>query len=202
MNYALSGKLGAIYVQTTDAPVAFTSEATTTSDHKSYTITDRSKRYFDEVSGIAVHVDSIIVIPSYINYVTGTVYFDTTQTGVVTISGHYLQIAQRGGFTGWKMEVVAETKETTTFEDNGHKTFLATLDTFTASGDSYWFDYRFKNSLGQKMVFVFYVDTVNTGTRYEGFGFIDKNSINLNVADIVKETINIQGHQSIVYLEN
>jgi len=43
---ALSGKAGAVFVQTADAPVLFSEEAASGSlDRKRYTISDEAKRY-------------------------------------------------------------------------------------------------------------------------------------------------------------
>lgn len=200
----ITGKVGAIYVQTSAAPVAFTNEATTADAAKQrYTITNTAKRYWDKSTPVTVKVDGNTVTTGFtIEYAGGVVVFDVSQgTAVVTVSGAYLTVSQAGGFFKWSLDLEQETAEVTTFQSSGWKEFMATLKGFSGSAEAYWGNSTFFDNLGQECVVVFYVDSGAAKTRFEGFAIITGDSLETPNDDIVQESIDIQGTGPLYFRE-
>lgn len=202
---ALSGKVGAVFVQTADAPVSFSEEATTGSlDRKRYTISDAAKRYWDKDTPVTVEVNSVVVSAGFtLEHCGGMVVFEAPlePEDEVTVSGKYLMVEQHGGFFNWSAELELETSDITTFQSAGWKENLPTVKGFTASAEDYWGDEEFFAGLGKEVVIALYTDATASKLRYEGFGIINSDSIETAVDDIVNETIEIQGTGPLYYRE-
>lgn len=202
---SLSGKVGAVFVQTADAPVSFSEEVTTGSlDCKRYTISDAAKRYWDKETPVTVKVNTVVVSIGFtLEYCGGVVVFEAPlePEDVVTVSGKYLTVAQHGGFFNWSADLELETSDITTFQSAGWKENLPTVKGFTASAESYWGDEEFFAGMGKEVVIALYTDATASKLRYEGFGIISSDSIETAVDDIVNETIEIQGTGPLYYRE-
>jgi len=66
-------------VKTQSSAIAFTDEATTTSDNKTYQITNATKRIFDYETELIVKDDASVVTGYSFNKITGTVTFQRQQ---------------------------------------------------------------------------------------------------------------------------
>ncbi|WP_227765050.1 hypothetical protein [Zhaonella formicivorans] len=201
----LSGKVGAVFVQTADAPVSFSEEATTGSlDRRRFTISDAAKRYWDKDTPVTVKVNSVVVSAGFtLEHCGGVVVFEAPLEldDEVTVSGKYLTVAQHGGFFNWSAELELETSDITTFQSAGWKENLATVKGFTASAERYWGDEEFFAGLGKEVVIALYTDATASKQRYEGFGIISSDGIETAVDDIVNETIELQGTGPLHYRE-
>lgn len=201
---ALAGKLGAVYVQTDAAPVAFTNEATTANAARTrYTITDTAKRYWSKGTAVVVKVGGTTVTTGYtLEYAGGVVVFDVAQQvgAVVTVTGAYVVLAQAGGFFGWSVEPTMEMAEKTTFQSAGWKEFEPTIKGFTGSAEAYWGDEQFFDALGTEVIVALYLNE-STGLRYEGYAVISSDGISTAVDELVQETVEFTGDGPICYRE-
>jgi hypothetical protein len=203
---SISGKVGAVFVQTSAAPVAFTDQATTKNGtFDVYYITDRTKAYWDKPTAITVKKNSITVpVTNYdIEYAGGYIKFKTPNitSDVITASGAALTVSQSGGFFNWSADLETDTADSTTFASNGWKESIATVKGFSGSAEGYWGNSDFFNALGKEVVIALYVDNTANKRRYEGFGIITSDSIETAVDDLVNESIEIQGTGSLYYRE-
>lgn len=202
---ALSGKVGAVYVQTADAPVAFTDEATTpNATYTRYTISNAAKRYWSKDYVVTVKKNTVVQTTGFtIEYVGGVIVFATAlqPTDVVTVSGYYVNVSQAGGFFNWSLDAELETAEATTFASQGWKQFEPTLKGFSGSAEAYWGNADFFNKLGQEVVIVLYTDAGAAKNRYEGYAVITSDSIETAVDALIQETIEFQGSGPLYYRE-
>ncbi|MCL5045569.1 MAG: hypothetical protein M1598_01980 [Actinobacteria bacterium] len=202
---ALSGKVGAVYRQTTDPAVAFVDEATTAdASYTRYQITNPAKRYWDKSQAVTVKKNSVIQSSGFkIEHLSGFVVFDAALLGtdVVTVSGSYLTVSQVGGMFNWSLDVEAETEEVTTFASAGWKEYLPTNIGFSGSAEAYWGDASFFTALGTEVILVFYVDVGASKKRYEGYGVISKDGVEVAHDAVVQESIDFQGSGKLYYRE-
>lgn len=201
----ISGKVGGVFLKTTDAPVIFTDEATTPDlSLTRYTITDTTKRYWDKNSAVIVQVNGEVQASGFdIEYCGGVVVFNEARDSEddVLVSGSTVAVEQHGGFFSWSAELGMDTSETTTFMSNGWKEFIPSIKEFTASAESYWGDEEFFSRLGQEVVIALYVDTTSSKARYEGYGIINSDGVEAAVDDVVNDSIEIQGIGALYYRE-
>ena len=217
---AIAGKLGAIYVQTDRQAVAcdfigfdansagvfdFTDEATTANDdYTRYNITDQAKRYWLPTYQITVKKNGSAITTGFtLEYAGGYVVFTESQllTDVITVTGKYLTLKQAGGCFNWSLDQQTETKDVTKYETTGTwKEFAALLKEFFLSAEAYWWTDEFHDIMGNDIVVVLYVDTVNN-TRYEGFAVLNQDNINASVNELIQETIGFQGRGPIYFRE-
>lgn len=198
---AISGKVAAVYVQTDDAAVAFTDEATTESaDHLRYTITNSAKRYWDPDTAVTVEVDGVAATTGFtLEVAGGVVVFAEDPAGAVTVSGKYLTVEKAGGFYGWSLDQSADMAETTAFGD-AWKTYTSVLKEASGSAECYWGDERFFDLLGSRVLLALYAnDTAGSLQRYEGFARITSDGVTVDTTDVIKETIEFQGDGPFYY---
>lgn len=198
---SIAGKVGAVFIQTLDTSVTFTAEATTGDvGHLRYTITAGAKRYWDPSAAVTVRVDGSTVTTGFtIEYAGGVIVFDASQgASVITVSGKFFYVAQVGGFFNWSIDLAVDTAEATAFGD-GWKAYVPTIKGFNGTAEMYWGDERFFTMLGRTVIFAFYADATTSLARYEGFGVISGDGVEVNVDDLVKESIDFQGTGQLYY---
>lgn len=201
----IAGKVGGVFLKTTDAPLIFTDDAATADlSLTRYTITDNAKRYWDKNSAVTVKVNGEVQNSGFnIEYCGGVVVFSEARDSedVVLVSASAVTVEQHGGFFSWSAELGMDTTETTTFMSNGWKEFIPSIKEFTASAESYWGDEEFFSRLGEEVVIALYVDTTSSRARYEGYGIISSDNIEADVDDVVNDSIEIQGVGALYYRE-
>ncbi len=194
---ALVGAVGAVYVQTDAAPVAFTDQATTANaDYTRYQVTDPAYRYWPLDAAITVKKNGAVITTGFaLERAGGFVVFDAPllETDTVTVSGTALTVAQAGGFFNWSLEPDQEVKDVTTFASGGWKEFAATLKDWSGSAEAYWGDDRFFKALGQILVVKLYVDSGPSQACFEGFAVISGDGAKGSTDTVVQETINFTG---------
>lgn len=89
-------------VKVTGAPVAFTAEACTTADNKTYTMTNAARRYWDRATPVLVYNTGVLVNavldPYRVIRLTGQVVFDNVSVrGPITVTGAYLPTSVAAG---------------------------------------------------------------------------------------------------------
>ena len=202
---SISGKVGAVFVQTTDTPASFSDEPMVADElYKTYTIEDSTMRYWNKNTPVTVEVNEIPITEGYtIEYCGGIITFDEalTEDDVVTVSGKHLNVQQHGGFFNWSADLEQEMGDVTTYQSNGWKENIPTIKGFSASAESYWGDSEFFSRLGQEVIIALYIDTTASKARYEGYGIISSDSIETTVDDIINESIEMQGTGKLYYRE-
>ena len=204
---ALSGKVAAVYQQTTAAGAAFVDEATTPdATYTRYQITNTAYRYWDRTEPVTVKKNGVIQTSGFtLEYLSGYVVFAAAllSTDVVTVSGTALNVAQVAGMFNWKLDIEQVLAETTTFADGGWKTFAPLLRGFSGSAEAYWANSDQFNLLTSKddVILILYVDSGTSKRRYEMFAQLVKNGINVPVNEFIKESIDFTGDGSLYYRE-
>lgn len=205
---ALSGKVAAVYKESGPS-TAFTDAATTSSaGYTRYTITDAAKRYIDRNVAVTVKKNGVIQTTGFtIEYPGGVVVFSTPllATDVVLVSGNAFPMAQIGGMFNWKADLDQDLQDVTTFDSGGWKQQLAVLRGFSGSAEAFWGDgslfAELTSAEGAEMVVALYVDNGASKRRYEGYARLTKDSIEVPVDGIIKESIDFQGDGPLYYRE-
>ncbi|GAB6157853.1 hypothetical protein JCM39194_10530 [Desulfotomaculum varum] len=202
---ALSGSVGAVFIQTEDAPISFEDEPTVANEsYTSYTIANEILRYWDKNSAVLVKVNGSPITQGFsVEYCGGVVVFQIprSQEDVVTVSGMSLFVEQHGGFFNWSADLEMDTSDVTTFQSGGWKENLPTIKGFSASAEKYWGDAEFFSRLGQEVIVALYVNSSASQRRYEGYGIISSDGIETAVEEVINETIEIQGTGPLYYRE-
>lgn len=206
---AISGKLGAVFVQADAAPVSFSNEPMAdTGDGKTWRITDASKAYWapDFPALVEVSDDDITYSPAPDHRIElgGHVVFAESQAGrFVRVSGQAVTLEQAGGFYNWSLDLEGDDEDATTFASAGWKEFRPTLKGFSGSAEAYWGERRMFDALqsGESLILAFYVERGASLTRFEGLGIITGDNIDGPVDGIVAEQVNIKGTGPIYYRE-
>lgn len=120
-------------------------------------------------------------------------------------------IKQYGGFFNWSIDDTMDVQETTDFDDSGHRTYVATLDGWTASAERHWIDSGLKAMMGSdtKIIAKFYAWDSDTdkgtasasdiGKRYEGYCRLAGLSPSAAVDTLVNESLSFQGTGQLSY---
>ena len=203
---SLSGRVGAVCIETVAQPVSFTKKPTTAdATFTRYRINDSSRRYWDKKQPVTVYVNDQEASGNYkLEHCGGVIVFKTPLTAqdVVTVSGKSVAVAQRGGFFNWSCELSADTADITTFQSGGWKENLPNIKGFTATAESYWGDAEFTQSLGKEVIIALYVDNTSSKRRYEGYAVISSDNIEAAVDDVINETIEFEGTGNLYYRED
>ncbi len=195
----LKGYLAKVYgIDTSTAfSLPFTDEAMTEGTDKIYQIDDINKRIWDPNEGIALSDGTLdeTWMDRGIDWFTGRVKLN--ETGLtLTVSGNYFPtLIEIGEAYNWTLDVSADIVDTSAFGDEWKKK-TATQKNWTGSFekfaiDEYWFDVT-------KMAKIFIVKLyTETNKGYQGFCVIPSLSSGASVTDVIKETINLEGHWMI-----
>lgn len=200
---AIAGKLGAVYVKTTDASTTFTNEATTeiVADTR-FRITSTSKRFWDKSAGVTVKVNGVTVTTGFtIEYAGGEIVFSPALAAndTVTVSGKYWTMTQKLLCSSWSIDASLDNSDITTFASSGWKENLPTLNSFSVSLENYWSDGDFTPQFGSEVALQLFVDSGTNKYRYECYAAINSESIETPVDDVVNDTIELTGVGNLYY---
>lgn len=201
-----SGRKAAVYVTSSTTPVDFAaSEATAEvsgSARKRYQITTVAKRYWDEDTGVVVKVGGSTIIPATdytVEWAGGIINFTVARGAgdVISVhSGKYYTVAVFAGAKEFSIDFETDTTETPSFGMQGwnQKKYLMTGAKVTLS--KWWTDNLAMSHIeGAKMVVVLFEQITNstnmTGPRYEGFGFMSKDSIKVAASNATEENLEL-----------
>lgn len=130
-----------------------TNEATTTTDDKTYQITNTAKRVIDNTSTLTVKDDGVTVTGYTVNYLQGTVTFDTAdETRIITITGKYFPMTVAAYANEASTSKAVDLLEVTPFNTDykkriaGLKSASGTLSQFDITDETYI------DALGEKVV--------------------------------------------------
>jgi len=185
--------------------IEFTDEATTANAAKTrYTITDATKRYWDQNTVPVVKKGVDVVTSGYkIEYPGGVVVFDTPQEDeTITVSGKYITVEQLAGFFNWSLTVNNNTIDVTAFESDEWQEFILATKNFTVSAEKFWAsDGNFLDRMGSEVILVLYTDFGTAKTRFEGYAVISTSAVSVPVDGLVNDQLNFQGKNGIYMRE-
>jgi hypothetical protein len=202
----MSGKVGAVLVQTADPAVSFTDEATTaSSSYKRYKITNSTKRYWDKNILVTVKKNSVVQTSGFtVEYAGGVIVFDSSLNpgDTVTVSGKYVTVSQAAGFFNWSVQTAVKTLETTCFESNEWSEYVIGEKSWKGSAEKFWVtDNAFISKIGTEVILALYTDFGTPKTRFEGYGIIETGNITIPTNELIKEKISFTGVGPLYYRE-
>jgi hypothetical protein len=203
---SMSGKVGAVFVQTADPVVSFTDEATTGSeDYKRYSINSAAKRYWDKNTAVIVKKNNIVQTSGFtVETVGGVIVFASALApdDAVTVSGKYVTVLQPAGFFNWSVQTSVKTLETTCFESNEWDEFVIGDKSWKGSAEKFWVtDSEFISKIGTEVILALYTDFGTAKTRFEGYGIVEASDVTIPVNELVKEKIGFTGVGPLYFRE-
>lgn len=186
---ALRGYLAQVMAQSTE--VAFTDEATTTSDNQNYTITDTDKTLWDLETEIVVEDGGVATTEDYtVSRLTGTVTFDSVDAGrTITVTGAYVTPTEIAQAKSYSLGGSLDTYDSTYFQ-KAFREFKSGNATGTVDLSRWWTTDDFFNDMilaDDIRILELYP---NTGlTPFRCFARISADSISAAVDGLVEESI-------------
>lgn len=180
--------------------VAFTNEATTTSDLTTYTITNAAHRYFDK--SVAVVTQTSPDGTTWTTVTTGftlfranaRVVFGTAQAAGTQVrfqSGNYFPYAAIAEAASCEFTAKMGMEDVTTFNTTGTKTFVPTTITGDLKYNSWWQNNTRVASLTTRDFLIVSFVTA-TSNRYEGFCYASDCNIKTDVNKVVTQDLVFQ----------
>lgn len=210
----LAGKDAAIYLAS-GAPVAFTNEATTDAgDHKTYTITNAAKRYWQDGALTSYLVEkstngggSWSTATGYtLQYVGGKIVFTVANgpTDLIRISSSngssgYLTFASVAQADHWSVDVSADIQDVTVFGNAWHAKAATLKD---ASGKFHDFNdgtAGLFNLTGVRCIFLLYVN-FGAGTRWEAYGIIKQYAPKAGVDAMIEDDVTFELDSQLYFI--
>lgn len=204
---ALAGYKADIYVTSTPGVGFVDVTMNDDGDHKTYTISDSTKRYLDKTGTFTVETSpdgttwTTAGATTYaLQYVGGKVIFKVANAAGthVRLSGSYLPYSELGNAHEWALDNKVTLVDASTFGTTW-KQFAATQQEASAKVMRYWLDGFFASNLGADLVLVFYVDTT-TGARYEAFARLAQDTAKASVNALVDEELTFTIDGAVFYV--
>lgn len=184
-------------------PVSFSNEATTDVGglHTTYEITNTAKRYWTDAVSVVVQRDTgggyvTVATTEYtLEHVGGRVVFLVAQgaSDAVRVSGSYLPTTTVAGGTEWTADVEKSTADDAEFGDEWENP-VAMMGKASGSLKLKWADAAWFARLdaGTKLVLILKM-SATSGSRFETYALISKDSIAQSLTDLVREEISWTG---------
>lgn len=202
---AIHGKSARVLKQTGTANV-FTQQAmTNTGNNKRYKITNATHAYFDPTAAVTVEKStnagsswSPVVSGFEIEHAGGHIVFTVANgpTDLIRVSGKSFTLADWGAMTNWKVTINVDLLDATNFASAGWKEFVPNLKDFEGSCDGFWLDgtnitlFSEQGTAPSYHLFSLYLDYGASKRRYDGYGVITSENIDLAKAtEVIKEGI-------------
>lgn len=197
MATGVSGKNTRVYATSYPA-VVFADEATTTTDHQTFTITNQLKRLFDPAAAIVVEIstDSGTTWNTATGYtlrrVGAAVIFGAVQAGaeIRFHSGSYLPYLNIAGADSAEFSGQLNTQDTTDFTDNGWKSSTPTVHEGTLKCHAYWHNSAIiKNLTNRDLLAISFYD----GDEYlEGYCWVSNSDLKSAIKGVVETDYTFQ----------
>jgi hypothetical protein len=198
---ATQGRLAKVNI--TGDPIAFTDEATSTTDDQVYTIDNSVKEIWALDVDVVVKDDGVATIEEYtVNKLKGEITFATVDAtrGVVTVSGSYLPRVELTEAHEYSLTINGETLDNTKFGSNfttkqqGLKSAEGSLSEFFNTNQ-----YLLKDLINDNTVVIeFFQDRTDTTKYYRLFAKITSDEISAPVADLVGMSISFESTNDMV----
>lgn len=204
---AVAGKVSGMY-RVDGESVAFTDlTLVNTGDNQTFRVdlTDTAHKYWDKLKQTTISVDlgsgfQPSTVDFEIQHPSGYVIFKEAliPSAVVQVDGFAFSLVQVAGAFGWSLDLKTDTLDATTFENDGWKSFVTSFRSYTAKVDKFWVtdDLPIFNI---ELMFAFYVSTKSDQSRFEGWGIINNEKVEVAVGELVKAPLEIQGTDGIYF---
>lgn len=172
--------------------VAFTDEATTTTDHKTFSITNQVKRLLDPEATIAVQISTdggttwATATGYTLRRVGAAVIFPTVQTGATVRlhSGNYLPYMAIAGANTAEFSSQVATQDTSGFVDNGWESTTLTVMSGTLKCHAYWQNSALiQNLIDRDLLAISYYDG---DSYYEGYCWVGNSDLKSQTKGVVE----------------
>lgn len=180
-------------IKATSSPITFTDEETITTDNLSYQITDTSKRLWDIQTDVVVKDGGIETTEDYsINYLTGTVTFETATTRTITVSGAFVTASDVASGKSFSFNGVNDVQDSTVFQlqdrtfESGLISATGEIERFFIT-DSFFIDQLFD---GDIKLIEFYPDS--DGQPISFYALVSSDEIDVTVGELIMESISFQ----------
>lgn len=196
---AIAGYNSKFYV-TTYPSVGFTNiTLTDTGDHKTYTISDQTKRYLDKDVPVVIQKSTdggttwpVLSSGFTLSRVNARIIFSTTQTALFRIaSANYLPVSQFGDAAQVEYAGKIDTEDVTRFNTTGAKSFIPTLAMGMLKCMSYWTNTARVQALLDRSLLVVSFQLVS-GNYYEGYCYTTDSTLKAGVKGAVDEDLTFQ----------
>ena len=108
-------------------------------------------------------------------------------------SGKYFTMAEWGQLINWKLDIGRDTLDVTAFGDT-FKAFISGLGEASGSMEGYWSDNTQLTTITNATLLLLslYTDYGTAKSRYEGYGYLKKDALDVSVDAVVKESTDFQ----------
>ena len=186
---ALRGYLALVKASST--PIAFTDEATTTSDNISYTITNATKLFWDLETPVIVKDGGVVTIENYtLSRLTGKVLFDVVNaTRDITVSGKYVALTTVAQAKSFSFAASTDVLDATPFQELFRKFESSNITATAELGKFFEIDDIFVDMLldGSTKILEYYPNDDLDPIRF--FGVANNVNIEAPQAGLLDETI-------------
>lgn len=186
---ALKGYLALVKVAST--PIAFTDEATSTSDNQTYTITNATKVLWDLDTAVVVEDATVPTTEAYtLSRLTGTITFDSVDAGrVITVTGAYVATTTIAEAKSFSFSGASDALDTTKFQDTFKEFKVGNVTATAEIGRFLELDDLFVDMLldGERKIIEYYPNSGLDPIMF--YGVANSRSVDAPQAGLIDETI-------------
>ena len=188
---AIAGNLAS--VKASGTAVAFTDEATSSTDNLTFTINATSKRVWDFDTEVVVEVDGVEVSSGFrIVKLKGQVVFDTEETGTVIVSGSYLPLTVVGEAFSFDLNFDSNQVDASVFSTTWRR-FVSTINGLSGSMSNYYINDYFFDTLDNNTLIVLEFLMGGATDPIKTFAYISADALSTSFDGLVEESVDFQG---------
>ena len=200
---ALAGFKANVYITATPAVVFTNIVLVDAGDHKTFTISDATKRYWDETQTITVQTApdgstwTTVTTGFTVQWVGGIIVFAVAVSGATPscrVSASYMPysvIARAKSIDISVMTNILDVSDFGTSGATGWKTKLASVGDATYKLSQWWIDTFYISMLATRVVVSAY-SGANANQRIEGYAFIKDDSLKIALNSAIEESISFE----------
>lgn len=202
----LHGKVGEFYASASNIVTRATSVAMTTmvGSNMVYTVSEASKRYWDNNYGATVYVGGVATTVYTKEYIGGEITFSTVPGATVTTDFHYQKVESIGGGFSWSFSSEDGVVEAPVFQNEwmskvpGIKDWNITFER--------WFANDGMASMYERGANVFVIGYMNLSSgggtiRIEGRGKLETTDISAPSEELIDQSLTFQGNSTPFFRE-
>ena len=179
-------------VKAQSSAIAFVDEATTTSDNKTYQITNAAKRILDFDTPVIVKDGAAVVTGYKVNRISGEITFPTAVVRTITVSGSYVTLTTIAEAKEFSFDGTTEVGDATVFTETNKK-YLPMLATATATITQFYdVDGFFLTMLFDNTVKVIELYPDGGGDPFRFYARVSADSVTSSISELTNESITLQ----------
>jgi len=199
---AVSGILGALYIQGI-AGTAFVKQAATLQADNVTVLLNNKTQWQINTSGVIVYDNDVVVSSSLYKVIIGGVQFNNEYTPVddLTISATPFTTEQYGGVFEWSVEAKNNIQDCSTF-GSGWESKAKGLKSWTCGFKKYWVldESIFNYTISNPFIIKLFNNTVNDEC-FIGRAYFDGIKCNTKIDGMIEEEANMTGVGNLQYLD-